>query len=345
MAEGEGMKISSPVHKFFDQYLPHIKGVSHHTIRSYRDTFRIFLSFAAKYHGIKISSLRLELISPELIIAFLNELQVVRNNLAKTRNQRLAAIKSFARMIRFMYPEYRELSDRILNIPQKRTQKPLVGFLYQDEILKVFHSVDLKTREGFRDYTLLHLLYDSGARASEITTLNIDYFDPDHDTLAILGKGDRFRIIPLEKRTSQLIQFYIKKYRIEPKSQYKHRIFINQRGQELTRHGIYRICKKYLSAAIPAKRLKYINPAHSFRHSRAVDLLYRGESITDIKNRLGHDNVQSTTIYLHLDLKHKRRIQKHFIRYMQSVITTDSKIEELLQWESDKDMMSWLDSL
>ena len=96
---------------------------------------------------------------------------------------------------------------------------------------------------------------------------------------------------------------------------------------------------------IPAKRLKYINPAHSFRHSRAVDLLYRGESITDIKNRLGHDNIQSTTVYLHLDLKHKRDIQKHFIRYMKSVIISDSKIQDLLQWENDKDMMAWLDSL
>jgi len=188
------MKISSPVHKFFDQYLPHIKGVSRHTIKSYRDTFRLFLPFAAKHYGIRVSSLRVEHISSDLIIAFLNDLQVVRNNLAKTRNQRLAAIKSFAKMIRFMYPEYRELSDRILNIPQKRTHKPLVGFLYQDEILKVFHCVDIKRREGFRDYTLLHLLYDSGARASEITTLNIDYFDPNHDTLAILGKGDRFRM-------------------------------------------------------------------------------------------------------------------------------------------------------
>jgi integrase/recombinase XerD len=345
MAKEKRMKISPAVHKFFDQYLPYIKGVSPNTVKSYRDTFRLLLPFIAKYYDNKINSLRVEHISSEVIIAFLNELQVERNNLAKTRNQRLAAIKSFAKMIRFMHPEYRELADRILNIPQKRTQKPLVGFFYQDEILKVFHCVDIKRGDGFRDYTLLHLLYDSGARASEITALNIDYFDPDHNTLAILGKGDRFRIIPLEKRTSQLIQLYIKKYRVEPKAQYKDRIFINQRREEFTRHGIYRLCKKYLSMAIPAKRLKYINPAHSFRHSRAVDLLYRGESITDIKNRLGHDNIQSTMIYLHLDLKHKRDIQKQFIRYMQSVIISDSKIQDLLQWESDKDMMAWLDSL
>ena len=339
------MRLSPAIHKFFDQYLPHIKGASHHTIKSYRDTFRLFLPFVAKHYGIKVSSLRAEHTSPELIIAYLNGLQSERKNLAKTRNQRLAAIKSFAKMIRFMYPEQSELSERILNIPQKRTQKSLVGFLYHDEILKVFQAVDLKRNEGFRDYTLMHLLFDSGARASEIATLNLDYFNPQQKTLAILGKGDRFRLIQIENKTSQLLQLYIRKYRITPKPPYQQRLFINQRGEELTRHGIYRICRKYLFKTLPLKRLKYINPVHSFRHSRAVDLLYRGEAITDIKNRLGHDNIQSTMIYLHLDLKRRRQIQKHFIRYMQSVLTTDSKIEELLQWENKEDIIAWLDSL
>ena len=97
--------------------------------------------------------------------------------------------------------------------------------------------------------------------------------------------------------------------------------------------------------ALPAKRLKFIHPVHSFRHSRAVDMLYRGYPITDIKNRLGHDNIQSTTIYLHLDLNRKRHIQKQFIRYMQSVLTADPKIEQLLHWENKEDLLAWLDSL
>lgn len=339
------MKLSSCVHQFFDHYLPNIKGVSYVTIQSYRDAFKIFLDFAATYHGIKIKSLRLEHLSPDLIIAFLNYLQQDRKNLPKTRNQRLAALKSFARMIRFTYPDKREVADRILSIPQKRFQKPLIGFLYQDEILKVFQSVDLKRYQGFRDYALLHLLYDSAARASEIATLNLDYFNPQQQTTAILGKGDRFRIVQLEKRTTQLLNLYISKYRITPKPLYEHRLFINQQGEELTRHGIYRICKKYLTMALPAKRLKAINPVHSFRHSRAVDLLYSGHSPSDIQNRLGHDDFQSTSIYLHLDLNRKRYIQKHFIRYMGSVLTDDPKIEELLQWEGDGDIMKWLDSL
>jgi len=339
------MKLSTCIHQFFGQYLPRIKGVSTHTIKAYRDTFKIFLPFAAKYHGIKIDSLTLEHLSSELILAFLDELERERKNLPKTRNDRLASLKSFAKMIRFMYPEQRQIAEKIGNIPQKRTQKPLIGFLYQEEILKVFESVDLKRKDGLRDYALLHLLQDSGARASEVATLNLDYFNPQQKTLAILGKWNRYRLIELEPKTVQLLQLYITKYRTTPKPLYQHRLFINQRGEELTRHGIYRICKKYLSMALPAKRLKLINPVHSFRHSCAVNMLYRGDSLSEIRNHLGHEDIQSTSIYLHLDLNRKREIQKKFIEYMQSVLTRDPKIEELLDWENKEDIITWLDSL
>ena len=339
------MKLSPCIRQFFDQYLPHIKGGSEHTLKAYRDAFRLFLPFAARFYGIKIKSLRVEHLSSILIIAFLEDLQKERKNLVKTRNHRLAALKSFAKMLRFKYPEQREVADTILNIPQKRAQKPLIGFLYQDEILKVFQAVELKTKEGFRDYALLHLLYDSGARATEIATLNLDYFDSKNKTMAILGKGNRFRLVQLEPKTCHLLQLYIRKYRISPQPLYQDRLFINQRGEALTRHGIYRICKKYLEKALPPKRLNYINPVHSFRHSRAVNMLYNGHPITDIKNHLGHDSIQSTEIYLHLDLNRRRHIQNRFIRHMQSVLTDDSKIEELLQWENEGDLMVWLDSL
>jgi len=333
------------IHQFFDQYLPHIRGVSPQTVRAYRDAFRLFLPFAASFYSIKIKSLRVEHISRELIIAFLEDLENGRKNLVKTRNHRLAALKSFAKMIRFMYPEHKEVAHTIRTIPQKRSQKPLIGFLYQDEMLRIFESVDLKRKEGFRDYTLLHLLYDSGARASEIATLNLDYFDPKKKTLAILGKGNRFRLIQLETKTCHLLQLYIRKYRNLPRPLYQDRMFINQRGEELTRHGIYRLCRTYLEKVLLPKRLQHINPVHSFRHSKAVDMLYSGHSISDIKNHLGHDSLESTTIYLHLDIDKRRHIQKRFITYMQSVLADDSKIDELLQWENEGDLMAWLDSL
>jgi integrase/recombinase XerD len=339
------MKLSPAIHQFFDHYLPHIKGVSDHTLKAYRDALKLFLIFAASYYGIKIKSLRLEHITSKLILAFLDDLQSHRHNAARTRNQRLAALKSFARMIRLLYPQHRAVAEAIFSIPQKRTQKTLVGFLYPEEILRLFHAVNLKRKEGFRDYALLHLLYDSGARASEVATLNLDYFNPEHKTLAILGKGNRFRMIELEPKTTQLLQLYIARFRTSPKSPYRQRLFVNQRGEELTRFGIYRLCRKYLTMALPPKRLQHINPVHSFRHSCAVNMLARGLSASDVKNRLGHENVQSTMTYLNLDLTLRRQIQKGFIHYMQSVITLDPKIEELLQWESDKDMIAWLDSL
>jgi len=339
------MKLSICVHQFFSRYLPHIKGVSENTIRAYRDAFKLFLPFAAKHYGIKIRSLRVQHLSSQLILSFLDDLQQERKNLTKTRNQRLAAVKSFARMIRFMYPDHREVAETILNIPQKRYQKTLIGFLYQEEILEVFQSVDLRTKEGFRDYVLLHLLFDSGARASEVTTLNLDYFNHQQKTLAILGKGNRYRLIQIKPKTSQLLQRYIRKYRITPKPQYQQRLFINQRGEELTRHGIYRICKKYLSMTLPAKRLKRINPVHSFRHSCAINMLFSGHSLSEIQNHLGHDNMQSTTLYLQLDINRRRHIQKRLIRHMESILNFDPKIEELLKWESDKNMMDWLDEL
>ena len=339
------MKLSTCLNQFFVQYLPHIKGSRQTTIHAYRDTYRLLLPFAADYYNIKITSLRIEHLTVELIIAFLNHLEQDRKNTARTRNLRLVAIKSLAKMMRFMYPQYRKRAEQILAIPQKRMQKKLIGYLYPEELMDVFKAVDLKKNEGFRDYCLLHLLFDSGARATEIATLNIDYFDARNQTLAILGKGNRFRQIELWPKTCELITLYIQKYRSTPSPLYRHRLFINQRGQALTRSGIHRLCKKYLQRVLPPKRLQHIHPAHSFRHSRAVNMLCCGNSVTDIKNRLGHENINSTMVYLHMDLTHKRSVQKKFIQYAQSTLKHDPKLDELIDWDHKQDILAWLDSL
>lgn len=339
------MKLSTCIHQFFDHYLPRIKGVSDNTIKSYRNVFSLFLPFASQSLSIKIDSLQVEHLSYDLIIAFLDHLESERKNNAATRNQRLAALKSLAKMVRLIYPEQRRVAESILNIPQKRMRKTLIGYLHQEEILNVFEVVDLTKKDGFRDYSILHLLYDSGARASEIATLNLDYFDHKNRTLIILGKGNRFRQIELWPKTSQLVVRYIENYRTTPKLLFRNRLFINQRGQELTRHGIHRLCKKYLSLALPPKRLKQLNPVHSFRHSCAVNMLCSGFSVADIRNRLGHEDIQSTMAYLHLDLSRKREIQKRFIQYTQSSLTQDPKIDELIDWEHQQETLKWLDSL
>ena len=339
------MKLSTCLHQFFDQYLPRIKGSADNTIKTYRDAFTLFLPFAAKHLSIKIESIRVEHLSTPLILAFLDYLESQRHYMATSRNQRLATLKSLAKMIRFMYPEMRQIADTILSIPQKRTQKPLVGFLDYEDIFMLFQSVDLKKKEGVRDYTILHLLYDSGARATEIATLNLDYFNPQKRTLAIRGKGNNYRLITLWPITAQLIKRYISKHRKTPKPLYQHRLFINQRGGEFTRYGINRLCKKYLSLAFTSKQLSNINPAHSFRHACAMRMLYEGADPSEIRNRLGHENIQSTMIYLHMDLSFKRKIQKEFIKYTQSKLVENPKIKNLMDWENEEETLTWLDSL
>jgi integrase/recombinase XerD len=339
------MRLSSVIHQFFSQYLPHIKAASPRTIKAYRDSFKLFLPFAAKYHDIKISSLQIAHLSVEVILDFLESLEKQRQNSAKTRNSRLAAIKSLAMMIRFMYPDQRQLADKILSIPQKRSQRQLIGFLYPYEIDQILQTVDLKNALGMRDYCLLQLLYDSGARATEIATLNLDYFNAHNQTLAILGKGNRFRQIELEPKTIRLLNAYIGKYRVTPKPANQHRLFINQRGKQLTRHGIYRLCKKYLQMALPPKRLKDINPVHSFRHSCAVNMLADGHPVSDIRNKLGHEDIQSTMVYLQLDLAKRKKIQNRFIQYVQSTVTQNPEIDALIDWQNKDDIMAWLDDL
>ena len=182
------MKLSNCMHQFFDQYLLQLKGVSKQTIDSYRDAFTLLLPFAARYHHIPIQSLQLKQLSFNTIVAFLNHIEDQRHNSPRTRNQRLAAIKSFAKMIELLYPNQKRIAQTLRSIPQKRAQKKLIGSLRPDEIIKVFKSVDLNKPKGVRDYTILHLLSDSGARATEIADLKLSYFDPDKQQFPLSAK-------------------------------------------------------------------------------------------------------------------------------------------------------------
>jgi len=339
------MRLSSCLLEYFNQYLPQIKGTSEQSIKTYRQTFSLFLYFLGNFHSIKIKSLKIEHLSADAVLAFLHHLETHRKNIVQTRNNRLAVIKSLAKMIRFLHPDKKHIAEAILNIPQKKAQKKIMGFLYPDEIMNVFKTVDLKKKEGMRDYAILHLLYDSGARASEIATLDLDYFDPRNETIAVLGKGNRYRLINLWPKTAIIITNYILNHRIDPIPVYGHRLFINQRKRELTRHGINKICRKYLAKALPPKRLKGLSPAHCFRHSCALNMRISCDPVSDIQNRLGHKSVESTMAYLHIDLSRKRDIQKRFIEYAQSKIPHDKKIDELIDWENNKETLTWLDSL
>ncbi|MBS3779900.1 MAG: tyrosine-type recombinase/integrase [Desulfovermiculus sp.] len=158
------------------------------------------------------------------------------------------------------------------------------------------------------------------------------------------SKGSRYRQIKLWPKTTQLLSMYIQKYRLKPKPMHQDVLFLNQRRQGFTRHGIYRLCQKYLLLALGEDKLKGLNPVHCFRHSCAIYMLGTGHSLTDIKNHLGHENLQSTMIYLKMDISRKRELQKSFIVYTQN-LTQDEKLDELLDWENEQETLNWLDTL
>ncbi len=152
-------------------------------------------------------------------------------------------------------------------------------------------------------------------------------------------------MIELQAKTTEMINYYIEKYRPVPKPIYINYLFVNQRRENITRGGIYRLCKKYLSKALSEKQLVNLNPVHSFRHSCAVHLLISGKSLTDIKNHLGHENLESTMTYLHLNVSRKREAQNEFLKHIHSTIPEDNKMDDLLNWERKDEILDWLDSL
>jgi len=339
------VKLTACVRVFFGNYLPGIKNSSFQTVKSYKECFRIFLPFAAGFLNIKINRIEIEDLSINLILTFLEHLEQERQNSIITRNQRLACLKSLAKMMRLMYPDYKETAERILNIPQKRAVKSFFGFLTHDEIKAVFDSVNPEKKDGFRDYAVLRLMYDSGARADEIGGLEIDSIDCKANTLSILGKGRRYRLIQIWPKTVQIIQQYVKEHRIKPMPLFSKYLFINQRREKLTRQGIYKICKKYLTAVLPENRLKQVHPAHCFRHTCAVHMLMDKTPLSHIKNHLGHENINSTMIYLKLDLSRKREVQKGFIEHTRNALLNDPMIDELIDWKNKDEVLKWLDQL
>ena len=339
------MKLTACIRTFFSNYLFEVKNSSLQTVKSYKETLKIFLPFAAEFLDVKIGRIQLEDISTDLILSFLEYLEHERKNSIKTRNQRLAVIKSFAKMVRLKYPEHRDIAERILNIPQKRAVKSIVGFLSHDELMKVFDSVNISKREGFRDHAVLRLMYDSGARASEVGDLELDSMDSNECLLYILGKGGIYRRVQIWPRTVQIIEHYVKNHRLNPKPLFSKYLFINQRREKLTRQGIYKICKKYLARVLPENRLKQVEPAHCFRHTCAVHMLLDGKPLPHIKSHLGHENINSTMIYLRLDLSRKKEVQKGFIEYTRKTLANNSEIDDLINWDNKDEVLEWLDNL
>lgn len=285
---------------FLQDYLPHQRGASEHTCDTYAYSFQLLFHFASERLKVSPSALSLEQIDAPLVTAFLEHLETERNNKASTRNVRLAAIKSFFHFLEYRMPANLEQIRRVLAVPFKKTDSSLVPFLDTEETQALLDAPKPCTPDGIRDRALLHLAVTAGLRACELIGLRVDdlTLQPTPGIL-VRGKGRKERVLPLLKTTATALRAWlsVRGNVLVPE------IFVNTRGQQLSRWGIAYILKKHLHTArqrSPSLLKKRVSP-HVLRHTCAMVILKATHDIRKVSLWLGHNGTQTTEIYTRAD--------------------------------------------
>jgi integrase/recombinase XerD len=291
---------------FFADYLCRQKRLSPPTIVSCRDTFRLLLTFLRDQTGIEPSALRIADLDAPAVLRFLEYLEQQRGNSVRSRNIRLAAIRSFFRLVALRDPDSLGITARVLAIPIKREDKKLIGYLTRPEMQALLAAPDPAKWSGRRDHALLLTLYNSGARISEVLTLTRDQVSFDTSTFVQLtGKGRKQRTVPLWPDTAQVLKAWFR----ELEGHAGRIAFPNARGRPLSRDGADYLIKQAVLRAIPtcpSLATKPISP-HVIRHTTAMHLLQAGVDIATIALWLGHESIETTHVYLTTDLAMKAK--------------------------------------
>jgi integrase/recombinase XerD len=291
------------VRRFLLEYVVGERNLARNTQRSYRDTFRLLLPFVAKQHRRPVDQLALKHLSPQTLRTFFQHLGQARHCCPLTLNQRLAALRAWAGYVGTHSPEHVEWSGHIRSLCFKKTTPRLMAYLEKPEMQALLSAPDRRQVQGRRDYTLLLFLYNTGARASEAAQVKIGDLDFNVSAVTLQGKGGKPRCCPLWPRTAAALKELAgQRLSREP-------LFLNQRGQVLTRFGIHTLVERHTAQAsrqIPSLRAKHVSP-HTLRHTTAMHLLRAGVDINTIRAWLGHVSLQTTHLYAESDLRMKAR--------------------------------------
>lgn len=326
---------------FLSTYLPGQKNASTHTIASYRDTFKLFLTFCEDQKAMRPEKIRMVNMSKELIVGFLEWLEEVRGYTISSRNHRLAVLHSFFRYAQKESPECLNELHKILAIPSKKHRKSMIPYLTGSEMKILLKQPDASTYEGFRDSVLLSVLYDTGARVQEL--INIKVKDVRLSSPAVItlhGKGKKVRQVPIMGKTTELLTNYLEVKKYQPllarTDQY---LFVNQKKHQLSRWGISYILNKYVKLAKKDTLFAVDFPVtpHVLRHAKAMHLLQAGVNLIYIRDFLGHVDCSTTEVYARADSEMKRKaIENAYI---------DLVPDSVPKWDEDGDLMNWLNSL
>jgi site-specific recombinase XerD len=285
---------------FLREHLPRERGASQHTIAAYAHCYRLLLSFADKRWKIRPSQIGIENLDANLIVAFLDHLEMERANTARSRNARLAAIHSLFRFLEYRVPSCLEQARRIHAIPMKRSEQPLVGYLTREEMRALLTAPDPRTHSGVRDLAMLHLAFAAGLRVSELVGLRLQQFeDTAMPCLHVIGKGRRERILPLWQETARVLRRWIA---VRPATG-DPQLFLNAAGRAMSRSGFEYILGKHAATAaqaVPSIATKRVTP-HVLRHSCAMHTLQATGDVRKVSLWLGHASVQTTEMYLRAD--------------------------------------------
>ena len=329
------------IRSFFEDYLICQKGLSAATIKSYRDGLRLFLGYLAEDRGCRITRLTITDLTAKQVTAFLNEIELKRNNHIRTRNQRLAGLRCFFSYLASRVPEALHEAERVDAIPRKRVAPAVMGFLERDEIQTLFSLLPRQGRFAFRDRVLILFLYNTGARVQEtadLRTANLELSAAPR--VHLHGKGDKWRVCPLWKETSQLLRQLLEQTGAIMCPEQA--VFASAQGQPLTRFGIYKIVRKHTQylRERQSSTPRRISP-HCLRHSTAVHLLEAGVEVNVIRAWLGHVSLETTNRYAELTLRMKTEALAQCEPPTQP---SDASLGKP-HWRDDADLLKWLDSL
>jgi site-specific recombinase XerD len=321
--------------RFFSHYMPVQKGHSQNTVWAYRDAVKLLLCYVADTLKRPVDKLNIEDVTEKIVLGFLDSIEQERGCVVRTRNARLAAIRSLFAFISRENPELVLQSQQIRTIPLKRIQHKTIEYLEEKEMQAVLDAVDINSRTGVRDRALFLLTYNTGARASEVVNLELIDLRLDAAQVTLHGKGNKDRSCPLWPETVAALEAYIKER--QPKSPETKELFLNANGGPISRFGIRHVTRKYgvkAQAKQPTIEDKPLNP-HRIRHTTAMHLLRAGNDINMVSYWLGHAHLNTTHAYVEIDMETKRKMLEK---------TPAPKVDKKPPWHRPN-VLQWLKDL
>lgn len=325
--------------KFFQSYLPGSRNVSINTILSYRDTFKILLTYMRDRKSIEPSKVSFKDIDHTTVESFLAYLEDDLGCAISTRNQRLAALKSFFRFVQVERPDLLAQCQSILAIKNKKAPKPVIDYLTGDETELLFRQPDTTTQKGRRDLALLALMYDSAARVQEICDLKVSNVSLKTPAIVrLFGKGRKTRDVPISGPCVEILCKYMEEKRLNRSEMANKPLFFNNRNEKLTRSGVGYIISKYVEMANEngAHISEKITP-HCLRHSKAMHMVEAGINLIYIRDFLGHESIETTQVYAKANPETRRKA----LEKMESKTAKAA----MPDWNDNPDIMSFLLSL